>query len=82
MSFFPQNKQKVVVLVAEQFLRKCIIADTTRVRAPWGFKVLFFFIIIIVSEVVRSHRSWVQCPANWFPFLTSESGEEAQTSHQ
>lgn len=28
----------------------------------------------IVSEVVWSHHSWVQCPTNWFPFLTSEVG--------
>lgn len=48
MSFFPQNKQKVVVLVAEQFLLKCIIADTTRIRAPWGFKVLFFIYFLLL----------------------------------
>lgn len=28
----------------------------------------------IVSEVVWSHHSRVQCPTNWFPFLTSEVG--------
>lgn len=68
---FSSNKQKVVVLVTEQFVRKSITADTARIRAPCGFKVLLF---IMVCEVVQSHRSSVQCPANWFPFLTSEAG--------
>lgn len=56
--FFSQSKQKVVVLVTEQFLRKCIIADTARIRALC-FKVLLF--VVMVHEVVQSHRSRVQC---------------------
>lgn len=41
--FFLQTNKRLLVLVTEQFFRKCIIADTVRISALWGFKVPFIF---------------------------------------